>query len=106
VSVKWSELVNHVIDNGFINGYSDGVMKVATTFQITPEEDKEINRLKKELGLPSKKAVILEGLRALQDLRREQKRRQRLQTASRLVGQGSLQVNREWASRASALKTS
>ena len=79
-------------------------MKVATTFQISPEEDRQITRLKKELGLPSKKAVLLEGIRALNQLKSEQTRRKRLQMASERVAKHSLKLNREWAGRSSALK--
>ncbi len=81
-------------------------MKVATTFQISPEEDREITRLKKELGLPSKKAVILEGIRVLHQMKSEQDRRQRLKSASQRVSKHSLKINREWGPRSSALKIS
>jgi hypothetical protein len=79
-------------------------MKTLTTIQVTSEEDREIAVLKNKLGLPSKKAVVLEGLRALQQILRDQQRRQRLQAASRLVREQSKKINREWAPLSTALK--
>lgn len=79
-------------------------MKSLTTIQVTFEEDREIDTLKEKLGLPSKKAVVMEGLRALQERIRESQRRKRLHTASHLVYGESKRINQEWASHSSALK--
>ena len=79
-------------------------MKVATTIQISSEEDREIARLKEVLGFASKKAVILEGLRALNERLQELKRRHQLQKASQLVRQESSLLNKEWAPLSAALK--
>lgn len=80
-------------------------MKTLTTIQVTSEEDREIAVLKGKLGLPSKKAVVLEGLRALRQILQDQQRRRRLQAASRLVRGESQKINREWAPLSTALKT-
>lgn len=80
-------------------------MKVATTIQITSEEDREISRLKEVLGLPSKKAVVMEGVRGLREILKDQHRRRRLQVASRLVREESRAANREWAPLASSLRS-
>lgn len=80
-------------------------MKVATTIQITAEEDREISELKTKLGLPSKKAVVIEGIRNLREIIQDQRRRQRLQAASREVRKRSFHANREWAPLSTALKT-
>ena len=79
-------------------------MKAVSTIQVTSEEDKEIAHLKEELGLPSKKAVVLEGLRSLRKLLEDQRRHHRLQSASLLVRKGSSKINREWAAHSTALK--
>ena len=68
-----------------------------TTIQITPEEDREISELKERLQLPSKKAVVLEGLRSLRQIIKDQQRRRRLKTASLRVRDVSIHTNREWA---------
>lgn len=73
------------------------------TIQITPEEDREIALLKERLGLPTKKAVVMEGLKTLRQILQAQKRRRRLQAASYLVRQTSRRANREWAVRAAPL---
>lgn len=79
-------------------------MKSLTTIQVTLEEDKEIALLKDKLGLPSKKAVVMEGLKALRQILQDQMRRKRLQAASRLVREGSRSANQEWASLSTALQ--
>lgn len=78
------------------------VMKVATTIQLSPDEDSVLVMLKNKLQLSNKKAVVMEGLRALQKLLEEKERTTRLQRASRLVGKSSLTHNREWAPQSSA----
>ena len=80
-------------------------MKAVTTIQVTSDEDREIVLLKQQLRLPSKKAVVLEGLRTLRQTLQNQERRRRLQKASRLVGEGSRGINEEWAPLSSALRT-
>lgn len=80
------------------------MMKTLTTIQVTSEEDKEIAALKEKLHLSSKKAVVLEGLRLLRQMIRDQQRRRRLQAASRLVREESRKANREWSPLAAALK--
>ncbi|MDO8519252.1 MAG: hypothetical protein Q7T11_03710 [Deltaproteobacteria bacterium] len=72
-------------------------MKIATTIQISPEEDREIIRLKKALHFPTKKAVVMAGIQKLEAALREDKRRRRLQEASRLVREESLRANLEWS---------
>lgn len=70
------------------------------TIQITPEEDQEIAELRDRLKLPTKKAVVMEGLRSLRQILQDQQRRRRLQTASQAVRRESLRENRRWARRA------
>ena len=77
-----------------------------TTIQITSEEDKVIGRLKKELGLPTKKAVVMEGLQALKQTLKQQKRTKGLQAASRLVRRESLRTTQEWGPLGTATKSS
>lgn len=79
-------------------------MKTLTTIQVTSDEDREIAILKEKLGLPSKKAVVLEGLRALRQILQDQMRRKRLQAASRLVREESRRMNDEWAPLSTALR--
>lgn len=79
-------------------------MIVATTIQLTREEDRAITALKKKLGLASKRAVVMEGVRALMWQVEEKQRRDRLQQASALVRKGSWRVNQDWAPLSSALK--
>lgn len=79
-------------------------MKAATTIQVTKEEDRAITRLKNKLALPSKKAVVLEGIRALSDIVEDRQRRRRLQVASLAVRLESKRINKEWAHHSSALK--
>ena len=76
-----------------------------TTIQVTSEEDREIALLRDKLGFSSKKAVVLEGLRALRRILQDQQRRRRLQAASRLVRQESRKINQEWAPLSTALKS-
>ena len=83
----------------------NGVMKVATTIQISAEEDREIISLKRRLKLASKKAVVLEGLKNLRQTIVDRQRRERLQTASRLVRKDSLRTNREWGGLGTAVKS-
>ena len=73
------------------------VVKIATTIQISPEEDREITRLKKALHFPTKKAVVMAGIQKLERAFQEDKRRRRLQEASLRVRKESLRVNQEWA---------
>lgn len=80
------------------------VRKVATTIQITSEEDREISRMRSRLGLPSKKAVVLEGLKSLRQILKDQGRRKRLQAASLRLRKQSKEVNKEWAPLSSALR--
>lgn len=79
-------------------------MKVATTIQISTEEDREIMHLKKELGLATKKAVIMEGVHSLAERVEEWKRKRRLQKASQLTRRESIEENRLWAPLAAPLK--
>lgn len=80
-------------------------MKIATTIQMTPTEDRLITSLKKELGLPTKKAVVMEGVRALKQLFEEKGRVNRLQKASYKIRSESQAVNREWSSLSTSLKS-
>lgn len=80
-------------------------MKVATTIQITAEEDKQITSLKKALNFASKKAVVMEGVRLLAVYRQNQARVSRLQGLSKKIRKSSLQVNREWAAHSTAVKS-
>ncbi len=79
-------------------------MTMKNTIQITPEEDREILALKERMQLPSKKAVVMEGLRALREILRAQQRRRRLQGASQLTRDDSQRANREWARVSTAVK--
>ena len=79
-------------------------MKVANTIQISSEEDRQINRLQKSLGLDSKKAVIRQGLKMLDDMVAEQQRYQSLQRASQRISQQSKKANQEWSPYSTALK--
>lgn len=72
-------------------------VKVATTIQITKEEDQKIIDLKKILGLASKKAVVLEGLNSLNRHVAALKRQRRIRKAVRLVREQSQEINQEWA---------
>lgn len=80
------------------------VMRIATTIQMTSDEDKEVSRLKEEMRLPSKKAVVLEGLQALRQILQAQGRRRRLQVASRAVRGSTVKVHQEWAALSAAVK--
>jgi hypothetical protein len=71
--------------------------KIATTVQLSKKEDQELVRLQHSLKLPTKKAVIIEGMRALDALARERERQGQLQRASALVRKQSQKENREWA---------
>lgn len=93
------------IDNCQNNGQNEIEMQVATTIQVTKEEDRAITQLKKKLGLPSKKAVLLEGMQALTQIVENRQRRTRLQAASLAVRRESIKINKEWAPRSTALKT-
>lgn len=77
-----------------------------TTIQISQEEAQEIARLKAELRLPSQRAVVMEGVRTLRQLLNDQRRRRRLQQASRQVRAESARENRAWSPLAAPLKTS
>lgn len=77
-----------------------------TTIQISQEEAQEIALLKEELRLPSQRAVVMEGVRTLRQLLKDQRRHRRLQQASGQVRGESARVNRTWAPLASPLKTS
>lgn len=79
-------------------------MKVATTIQISFDEDQEIETLKSTLGLPSKKAVVIEGLRTLRSLVEERHRRHRLQSLSERLRRQSQLINKEWAPLSTASK--
>ncbi|MBI2083410.1 MAG: hypothetical protein HYT76_07545 [Deltaproteobacteria bacterium] len=79
-------------------------MKAVTTIQMTLEEDREIAHLKEELGLSSKKEVVREGLRALQGILKDHKRRRQLRNASLSVRKQSERTNREWSLLSPALK--
>jgi len=79
-------------------------MRAVTTIQMTSEEDREINSLKKKLGLPSKKAVVLEGIRTLKQSLQGEQRRLRLQEVSLRVRKTSQKINREWAPYSTAVK--
>lgn len=79
-------------------------MKALNTIQIGPDEDHEINRLKKELGLPSKKAVVMEGIRTLAELFKDKQRAHRLQALSLRLRKQSRKLNRDWAPLSSGIK--
>ena len=79
-------------------------MPSLTTIQITKEEDAEIGFLKEKLALPSKKAVVMEGLNALREILRNQQRRRRLQASSQMVRKESGRINRDWAGLSTALR--
>lgn len=74
-----------------------------TTIQINHEEDQEMARLKTQLRLPSKKAVLLEGIRLLHDKIKQDARRRHLRKVVLAVREESRRVNREWAPGASAV---
>lgn len=80
-------------------------MKVATTIQITQEEDREISQLKKKLGFKTKKAVVLEGLKSLAENLQNKQRRIRLQQTSLRVRDSSSTTNKEWALYSTALQS-
>ena len=75
-----------------------------TTIQITKEEDALITKLKKWLGVSSKKAAVMAGVQALMAKRVEEEKHERLRKASRAVRKSSLKANHEWAPHAHALK--
>ena len=77
-------------------------MKI-TTIQITKGEDQEIAQLKVRLGLPSKKAVLLEGMRLLREKIKGDARRRHLRKVVLAIREESQRVNREWAPGASAV---
>lgn len=79
-------------------------MKVATTIQMNPEEDRKITRLKKTLHFPTKKAVVMAGVQKLEDTLSEESRRRRLREASLRVRKESIGVNLEWAPYSTATK--
>lgn len=80
-------------------------MKSLNTIQIGPDEDLEICRLKKELGLPSKKAVVMEGIRTLAELFKDKQRSHRLQALSLKLRKQSRKINQDWAPFSSGTKT-
>ncbi len=67
------------------------------TIQITQEENQQIEQLKTLLKLPSKRAVVLEGLRGLREKYQMSARRQRLRAASQRCREESLEINQEMA---------
>lgn len=79
-------------------------MKALTTIQITTDEDREIGQLKRELKLPSKKAVVMEGIRTLNQFIKDKKRRLHLQNLSLKISKESNRVNKEWAPLSTSLK--
>lgn len=80
-------------------------MKVATTIQITADENRQIDHLKKSFGFRNKKAVVLEGLKALARIQEDLKRRERLSRASLLVRSHSIKANQSWSPLSTAIKT-
>lgn len=80
-------------------------MAVLNTIQMTQAEDREIVELKEELGLSSKKAVVLEGIHLLKKSLIEQKRIQTLKNASIKVRKASKKENQEWSKLSSALQS-
>ncbi len=79
-------------------------MKVATTIQLSPDEDSLLVRIKQKLRLANKKAVVLEGIRLLDEQVRGRERASRLARASGLVRAESRSVNREWAPISTAVR--
>ncbi len=70
---------------------------MATTIQISSEEDHEITLLKNKLGFPSKKAVIMEGVHTLQQILQNKERASRLANASLKIRKESKKANQIWA---------
>lgn len=81
------------------------VMKVATTIQISAEVDQKIIAFKKILRLPTKKAVVLEGLNALEERLAVESRRARILKASLRMRRQSSEINREWAPQSKATES-
>ncbi|OGQ08164.1 MAG: hypothetical protein A3G32_08460 [Deltaproteobacteria bacterium RIFCSPLOWO2_12_FULL_40_28] len=79
-------------------------MKALTTIQITIDEDMEISQLKRELKLPSKKAVVMEGVRTLSQFLKDKKRRLHIQNLSLKISKESGKINKEWAPLSTSLK--
>ena len=65
------------------------------TIQINKDEEKLIIKLKKDLGLPTKKAVVLQGLELLLKEQKERDRRERIKVAVALCREESLRINEE-----------
>lgn len=74
-----------------------------TTIQITREEDNEIAWLKRQLQLPSKRAVLQAGLESLRQIVKSRMRTAQLKAASLRVRRGSRVINHEWAQGSTAL---
>ncbi|MBF0104938.1 MAG: hypothetical protein HQM16_06380 [Deltaproteobacteria bacterium] len=74
-----------------------------TTIQISKAEDRFITRLKKLLGLSSKKAVVMAGVQNLWLEHLKQTKAQRLQKAALSVQKESAEVHHEFSSKAFGL---
>jgi hypothetical protein len=76
---------------------------VLTTIQITKEEDHVISRLKKLFDMPSKKAVIMAGIKELLRQHQDRLRHDRLRRAVKAVQDESQTVLEEMSHLATAL---
>lgn len=75
-----------------------------TTIQISKEEDLFIARLKKVLDLPSKKAVVMAGIKKLWFEHQNKVKADRLKKASLAVQAESLDINQEFSNKAYSLQ--
>lgn len=93
-------LKTNCFDNWKINCYYMNDM--LNSIQITKQEDQLITKLKKALGLPSKKAVLRRALETLVQEYEATKKAERLRDASLRVRKESLKINRDFAGLSSA----
>lgn len=65
------------------------------TIQINKDEEKLILKLKKDLGLPTKKAVVIQALELLLQEQKARERKERIKAAVALCREESLRINEE-----------
>lgn len=75
-----------------------------TTIQITKEEDHVITRLKKLFDMPSKKAVIMAGIKELMRQHQARQRQDRLRRAVKAVKGESEAILEEMSHLSTALE--